>query len=88
MLAVGSAGTYVWADTKLNREVDLGKLADRPPQGKGTNYLIVGSDSRDGPLRTGQEGSAHRRRPSGRRTDSMILLHTGAHGTHDGEPAA
>ncbi|MFD5397465.1 LCP family protein [Streptomyces sp. NPDC127097] len=82
VLAVGSVGTYVWADTELNREVDLGKIADRPAQGQGTNYLIVGSDSRVGlserarkDLHTG--GSAD----AGRRTDSMILLHTGAHGT-------
>ncbi|MGW7485732.1 LCP family protein [Streptomyces sp. NPDC054786] len=82
VLAVGSLGTYVWADTQLNDEVDLGKIADRMPQGRGTNYLIVGSDSRVGlseqakkDLHTG--GSAD----AGRRTDSMILLHTGANGT-------
>ncbi|MEU8918236.1 LCP family protein [Streptomyces nigrescens] len=82
VLALGSAGTYVWADTELNREVDLGKIADRPSSGGGTNYLIVGSDSRVGlsdrarkNLHTG--GSAD----AGRRTDSMILLHTGEHGT-------
>ncbi|MGW8556574.1 LCP family protein [Streptomyces tubercidicus] len=82
VMAVGSAGTYVWADTELNREVDLDKIPDRPAQGGGTNYLIVGSDSRVGlsdrarkNLHTG--GSAD----AGRRTDSMILLHTGANGT-------
>ncbi|QEV56961.1 LytR family transcriptional regulator [Streptomyces platensis] len=82
VLALGSVGTYVWADTELHREVDLGKIPDRPAQGQGTNYLIVGSDSRVGlserarkDLHTG--GSAD----AGRRTDSMILLHTGAHGT-------
>ncbi|MEV0374241.1 LCP family protein [Streptomyces sp. NPDC050636] len=82
VLLITSVGTYVWADTKLNREVDLSELTDRAPQGKGTNYLIVGSDSRVGlseqdrkDLHTG--GSAD----AGRRTDSMILLHTGAHGT-------
>ncbi|MFK0265840.1 LCP family protein [Streptomyces angustmyceticus] len=77
-----SLGTYTWADTKLERDVDLGRLAGRPAPGKGANYLIVGSDSRQGlsgkqlkDLHTG--GSAD----AGRRTDSMILLHTGAHGT-------
>ncbi|WJY41318.1 LCP family protein [Streptomyces sp. P9-2B-2] len=77
-----SVGTYTWADTKLERDVDLGKLAGRLSPGKGANYLIVGSDSRQGlsgkqlkDLHTG--GSAD----AGRRTDSMILLHTGAHGT-------
>ncbi|MFE0375622.1 LCP family protein [Streptomyces inhibens] len=82
VLIITSIGTYVWADTKLHRDVDLAKISDRTPQGKGTNYLIVGSDSRVGlsekdlkDLHTG--GSAD----AGRRTDSMILLHTGAHGT-------
>jgi LCP family protein required for cell wall assembly len=79
-LVASAAGTYVWADTKLDQEVDLGALPDRPQEGKGTNYLIVGSDSRAGlseqarkSLRTGSA--------EGRRTDSMILLHTGANGT-------
>ncbi|AJT65494.3 hypothetical protein T261_3831 [Streptomyces lydicus] len=82
VLGLTSLGTYVWADTELQRDVDLGRISGRPPQGKGTNYLIVGSDSRVGlsvkdrkDLHTG--GSAD----AGRRTDSMILLHTGAHGT-------
>src|SRR6266540_6084730 len=47
-LLVSSIGTYVWADAKLDQEVGLGALTDRPSPGKGTNYLIVGSDSRDG----------------------------------------
>jgi LCP family protein required for cell wall assembly len=82
VLLLTPLGTYVWAETKLDREVDLSRLEDRPPPGRGTNYLIVGSDSREGLsgearkyLHTG--GSAD----EGRRTDSMILLHTGAHGT-------
>ncbi|MFE9443603.1 LCP family protein [Streptomyces sp. NPDC006602] len=79
-LFASSVGTYVWADTELDQEVDLNALPDRPAGGKGTNYLIVGSDSRDGlseqarkDLRTGSA--------EGRRTDSMIVLHTGANGT-------
>ncbi|WP_407286494.1 LCP family protein [Streptomyces sp. BP-8] len=82
VLVTASAGTYVWADTRLHKEVDLDRITDRPATGAGTNYLIVGSDSRAGlsgrerkDLHTG--GSAD----AGRRTDSMILLHTGAHGT-------
>ena len=79
-LLVTSLGTYAWAENKLNRQVDLDASDDRPAPGAGTNYLIVGSDSRDGlsesarkDLSTGTAG--------GRRTDSMILLHTGAHGS-------
>lgn len=76
----GAVGTYGWADTKLNREVDLDSYGKRPPHGKGTNYLIVGSDSRDG-LSHGEQQDLHAGGGGGRRTDSMILLHTGAHGT-------
>ncbi|MDQ1035020.1 LCP family protein required for cell wall assembly [Streptomyces sp. V3I8] len=80
VLAASCVGTYVWADTELAQEVDLGALPDRPRGGPGTNYLIVGSDSRAGLSEQARKdlstGSAE-----GRRTDSMILLHTGAHGT-------
>ncbi|QIB42843.1 LCP family protein [Streptomyces aureoverticillatus] len=80
VVVVAAGGVYGWAETRLNRDVDLGAYGDRPPPGEGTNYLIVGSDSRDGlseeavkDLRAGGGG--------GRRTDSMMLLHTGANGT-------
>lgn len=78
LLAV-SIGTYFWADGKLKREVDLSKVIERPSEGDGTNYLIVGSDSREGMtaedkkrLRTGSA--------EGKRTDSMMILHDGSNG--------
>ncbi|XCM31887.1 LCP family protein [Streptomyces parvus] len=78
VLAV-SISTYFWADSKLKREVDLSKVIDRPESGDGTNYLIVGSDSREGMsaeekkrLRTGSA--------EGKRTDSMMILHDGSNG--------
>jgi LCP family protein required for cell wall assembly len=77
---VGAAGTYAWADTRLNRDVDLDAYGHRAPAGRGTNYLIVGSDSRDG-LSTADVKNLHAGGGGGRRTDSMIVLHTGAHGT-------
>ncbi|MDI3408038.1 LCP family protein [Streptomyces cavernicola] len=80
---LGGAGTYVWADSRLGGDVDLSALPDRPAPGKGANYLIVGSDSREGlsekqtrDLHTGSSIGSE-----GRRTDSMMVLHTGAHGT-------
>ncbi|UGY91770.1 LCP family protein [Streptomyces gobiensis] len=79
VLLVVTIGTYFWADSKMRREVDLSKVEDRPEGGKGTNYLIVGSDSREGltkedqrRLRTGSTG--------GKRTDSIMILHVGANG--------
>ncbi|GHE98053.1 transcriptional regulator [Streptomyces werraensis] len=79
VLFVTTVATYFWADSKLNREVDLSKVIERPEKGEGTNYLIVGSDSREGlsdedkkRLRTGSS--------EGKRTDSMMILHTGGNG--------
>jgi LCP family protein required for cell wall assembly len=73
-------GGYFYLDSRLKRESVLedypGRVGDTP----GTNWLIVGSDSREGlskadqkRLRTGFAG--------GRRTDSMMLLHYGSGGT-------
>jgi LCP family protein required for cell wall assembly len=79
-LLLTGAGTYGWAAFRLDRAVDLGKVADRPPRGKGTTYLIVGSDSRAG-LSEQARKDLHTGSAGGGRTDSMMLLHTGAHGT-------
>ncbi|MEU7134814.1 LCP family protein [Streptomyces sp. NPDC046261] len=79
LLAV-SIGTYFWADGKLRREVDLSKVQERPPAGEGTNYLIVGSDSREG-LSDQDKKDLHTGSADGKRTDSMMILHTGDNGT-------
>ncbi|MFF8691863.1 LCP family protein [Streptomyces sp. NPDC015144] len=78
VLAV-SIGTYFWADSKLRREVDLSKVIERPESGKGTNYLIVGSDSREG-MTSDDKKRLHTGSAAGKRTDSMMILHDGANG--------
>ncbi|MFF9811352.1 LCP family protein [Streptomyces coeruleorubidus] len=80
VLLLAGAGTYVWADTRLNQQVDLGTLSGRVPRGEGTNYLVVGSDSREG-LSQQDRKELNTGSTEGRRTDSVILLHTGANGT-------
>ncbi|MFJ9537298.1 LCP family protein [Streptomyces sp. NPDC101225] len=79
VLVVTSVATYFWADSKLNRDVDLSKVIDRPSAGAGTNYLIVGSDSREG-LSSEQKKQLHTGSAEGKRTDSMMILHVGANG--------
>ncbi|WP_329121824.1 LCP family protein [Streptomyces sp. NBC_01465] len=74
-----SIGTYFWADSKLKREVDLSKVIERPDTGKGTNYLIVGSDSRAG-MSAADKKKLHTGSAEGKRTDSMMILHTGDNG--------
>ncbi|MEU1371344.1 LCP family protein [Streptomyces sp. NPDC005803] len=78
VLAV-SIGTYFWADSKLKREVDLSKVIERPKAGDGTNYLIVGSDSREG-MTSEDKKRLHTGSAEGKRTDSMMILHDGSNG--------
>lgn len=78
VLAV-SVGTYFWADSKLKREVDLSKVIERPKSGDGTNYLIVGSDSREG-MTSEDKKRLHTGSAEGKRTDSMMILHDGSNG--------
>ncbi len=80
VLVVTTVGTYFWADSKLNREVDLSKVIDRPEAGEGTNYLIVGSDSREG-MSKDEMKDLHTGYAEGKRTDSMMILHTGDNGS-------
>ncbi|MFI1397294.1 LCP family protein [Streptomyces sp. NPDC020681] len=78
LLAV-TIGTYFWADSKLQREVDLSKVIERPGEGDGTNYLIVGSDSREG-MSDEEKKKLHTGSADGKRTDSMMILHDGSNG--------
>ena len=79
---LGSGGTYVWAETRLQRDVDLGALRGPPAAGQGHQLPDRGLRQ---PRRASPNGAAKDLhtggRPAGRRTDSMILLHTGANGT-------
>ena len=79
VLIVTSVATYFWADSKLRREVDLSTVIDRPQSGSGTNYLIVGSDSREG-MTKADEKKLHTGAAEGKRTDSMMILHVGDNG--------
>ncbi len=74
-----AVGTYFWADSKLNRQDVLASYSGRPPAGKGTNWLIVGSDARQG-MTDAQMKALHTGYASGSRTDSMMVLHIGGNG--------
>ncbi len=49
----------------------------RPADQSGTNYLLVGSDSRAG-LTAAQRKALHTGNASGQRTDTIVLVHTGS----------
>ncbi|WP_232835626.1 LCP family protein [Actinocorallia populi] len=80
VLLVGSVAAYLSLDGRLRSEAALADYEGRPEDTPGTNWLIVGSDSREGltgadrrKLRTGSA--------QGKRTDSIMLLHYGDGGT-------
>ena len=69
-----AGGTWVYLDTGIARVDALADYPGRPASGQGTNWLIVGSDSREGldadaqaRLRTGDA--------AGKRTDTIMIAH-------------
>jgi LCP family protein required for cell wall assembly len=58
-------------------KVDATPEAARPPDQPGTTYLLVGSDSREGLTRK-QQLALGVGKADGRRTDTILLLHTGS----------
>jgi LCP family protein required for cell wall assembly len=67
-------GFAVYLDYSLKRVNAFGDYADRPAAGAGTNWLLVGSDSRQG-LDSSQEAQLSTGDANGGRTDTMMLMH-------------
>lgn len=66
----------LWAWTQIDK-VDAEPRGDRPAAQRGHNYLLVGSDSREGLTRR-QRREFGTGAGEGRRTDTIMLLHTGS----------
>jgi LCP family protein required for cell wall assembly len=67
-------GTLLFFYTRIDKVDALQDYAGRPEAGAGTNWLVVGSDSREG-LSDQQVKDLHLGKVAGRRTDTIILLH-------------
>src|SRR5262249_55396882 len=73
-------GGYFYLDGKLHRSNVLVSYASQPAAGSGSNWLITGSDSRQGLTRK-QERKYHTGRDvSGQRSDTILLLHIPGNG--------
>jgi LCP family protein required for cell wall assembly len=70
--AVGTAG---WIDTSLRRIPALADYPGRPAEGKGTTWLLVGSDSRQGLTPEQQAELATGGDIGNGRTDTILLVH-------------
>ncbi|OBK47141.1 LytTR family transcriptional regulator [Mycobacterium sp. 1081908.1] len=65
----------MWFDTTLRRGQALTDYPDRPAAGRGTNWLIVGSDSRQGLTAEQQQDLATGGDVGSSRTDTILLVH-------------
>jgi LCP family protein required for cell wall assembly len=75
VLLVTVVGLFFWIDSRLvGIEGVLDDYEGRPADTPGTNWLLVGSDSRKG-LTAAQRRKLATGRSAGQRTDSMMLLH-------------
>jgi LCP family protein required for cell wall assembly len=73
IVIVTFVGSYFWLDGKLNKSVSLPAFSG---QSAGTNWLIVGSDSRQG-LSRSQDDALHLGTVGADASDSLMLLHLG-----------
>ncbi|MGB6457906.1 MAG: LCP family protein, partial [Streptosporangiaceae bacterium] len=82
LLVAGTVATYFYLNGKLTRSDILADYAGRPAPGSGTNWLIAGSDSRQG-LTTAQEheySTGQIDNTGFGRSDTIMILHLPAGG--------
>jgi LCP family protein required for cell wall assembly len=79
LIVAGGIGSYFWASGKVAKVGALADYSGRPVQSGGTDWLIVGSDSRSD-LTPVQKQDFHAGSDSGRRSDTIMLLHYGSSG--------
>lgn len=68
------AAGLVWMDFSLNRVTAIEDYPGRPAEAAGTNWLIVGSDSREG-LTAEQKAQLATGDAAGKRTDTILVAH-------------
>ncbi|MYW69180.1 LytR family transcriptional regulator [Streptomyces sp. SID8379] len=76
-----AVGVVIWAVSQIQRTDALGDYDGRPAAGAGTNWLLVGSDSRTD-LTKEQQQELHTGSDSGNETDTIIVLHYGKSGPY------
>jgi LCP family protein required for cell wall assembly len=79
-LLIISVGVYFYLDGQLVRKNVLVNYAGRPAAGAGQNWLITGSDSRQGLTKAQERKLATGFDVSGQRSDTIMVLHIPANG--------
>jgi LCP family protein required for cell wall assembly len=80
VLLVLSGVSYFYLNSKLTRSNVLVDYAGRPAASAGTNWLITGSDSRQGLTRKQERQLATGRGIGGHRSDTVMILHVPSNG--------
>ncbi|MGB3520331.1 MAG: LCP family protein, partial [Mycobacterium sp.] len=73
--AAGSVGAAAWLDTALQRTAAFSDYADRAAPGRGTTWLLVGSDSRADLTMQEQRDLSTGGNIGDGRTDTVLLVH-------------
>ncbi|MBV9720624.1 MAG: LCP family protein, partial [Mycobacterium sp.] len=81
LISGGGLGGALWMETALHREPVLGDYPGRPASGRGTTWLLVGSDSRQGLTVEQQQALATGGDVGNGRTDAVLLVHVPAFGS-------
>lgn len=81
LVAAWAVVTYFWAGSRLKETGALADYAGRPEDGTGTNWLIIGSDTRSD-LSREERKKLHVGGGGERNTDTVMLLHYGAAGPY------
>jgi LCP family protein required for cell wall assembly len=81
LISAGILGGTLWMETALHREPVLTDYPGRPASGRGTTWLLVGSDSRQGLTAEQQQALATGGDTGNGRTDTMLLVHVPAFGS-------
>lgn len=75
IVMIGSLGISIWIEGALQRVTVFSDYDGRPAVGRGTNWLLVGSDSREGLTPQQQAELSTGGDPGGGRTDTILLVH-------------
>ncbi|MCX3063899.1 LCP family protein [Streptomyces beihaiensis] len=81
VLVAYATGLYFWAGSRLRTTDAFAAYPGRPAAGKGTDWLLVGSDSR-ADLTPEQRKALHVGNDEGRNTDTIMVLHYGHSGPY------
>jgi LCP family protein required for cell wall assembly len=80
VLLIATVGTYFYLNSRLHRSNILVDYSGRPAPGSGTNWLITGSDSRQGLSRKQELKLSVGRALGSQRSDTILILHIPAGG--------